>query len=287
EIKFKAKGRGLAIGGAHGFRKENEEMQKMGRIGHGRRSWKLSRWPGDPLRPPAAGQGKMQEYDKKHGKRTKIAWKHGFLQDLRCKHLESVESSLRRNKAYWLHRNIFKLVIWKPASRTLRHNTPYGYVVKYSKSLNKGLIQTLQHQPFNQSSKGRSRLPRIEEFHQKGFKIAGIIGQTKYIYSCLSTLETDVKVVKTSQEALQSPRYEPKAATSSPIKGATKVGNASKSSSMLRTTATQGNIPMSNPYSALDDESDEEVVNVYNESANLFQSKKTSRSSSTFTNAAG
>nr|GEZ73493.1 zinc knuckle CX2CX4HX4C [Tanacetum cinerariifolium] len=80
----------------------------------------------------------------------------------------------------------------------------------------------------------------------------------------------------------QSVRYEPKATTSAPKKGATNVGNASKSSSMLKTTTTstmQGNIPMSNPYFALDDESDEEVENVYDESADLFQSKKTDGSS--------
>nr|GFB36281.1 hypothetical protein [Tanacetum cinerariifolium] len=88
----------------------------------------------------------------------------------------------------------------------------------------------------------------------------------------------------------QTVRYEPKETTSAPKKRATNVGNASKSSSMLKTTATsatQGNIPMSNPYSALDDESDKEVENVYDESANLFQSKKTSGSSSSFTDAAG
>ncbi|GJS37320.1 MAK10-like protein [Tanacetum coccineum] len=53
------------------------------------------------------------------------------------------------------------------------------------------------------------------------------------------------------------------------------------------TSATQGNIPILNPYSALDDESDEEVKNVYDESANLFQSKKTGRSSSTYTDVVG
>ncbi|GKE04977.1 hypothetical protein Tco_1396995 [Tanacetum coccineum] len=64
----------------------------------------------------------------------------------------------------------------------------------------------------------------------------------------------------------QNVRYEPKATTSAPIKGATNVGNASKSSSMLKTTGTsskKGNIITSNSYSALDDESDEDVENVY------------------------
>ncbi|GJY71954.1 hypothetical protein Tco_0475657 [Tanacetum coccineum] len=48
-----------------------------------------------------------------------------------------------------------------------------------------------------------------------------------------------------------------------------------------------GNITMSNSYAALDDESEEEIENVYEESANLFNSTKTSESSSTFTATAG
>ncbi|GJZ88241.1 hypothetical protein Tco_0660023 [Tanacetum coccineum] len=70
-------------------------------------------------------------------------------------------------------------------------------------------------------------------------------------------------------------RYEPKATTSAPKKGVNNVGNASKSSSMLKTFVTstkKGNITTSN---------------MYDESANLFQSTKTSRSSSTFTAVAG
>ncbi|GJY59195.1 hypothetical protein Tco_0459087 [Tanacetum coccineum] len=75
----------------------------------------------------------------------------------------------------------------------------------------------------------------------------------------------------------QTVRYEPKTTKSAPKKRATNMGNASKPSFMLKitvTSATQGNIPILNPYSALDDEGDEEVKNVYDESANLFQSKK-------------
>ncbi|GKD09142.1 zinc knuckle CX2CX4HX4C containing protein [Tanacetum coccineum] len=77
--------------------------------------------------------------------------------------------------------------------------------------------------------------------------------------------------------------YEPKATTSAPKKGATNAGNASKSSSMLKTTGTlseKGKFTTSNPYSALDDESEEDVENVYDEPANLFSNSKTGGSSS-------
>nr|GEY32402.1 hypothetical protein [Tanacetum cinerariifolium] len=66
----------------------------------------------------------------------------------------------------------------------------------------------------------------------------------------------------------QNVRYEPKPTTSAPIKGATNVDTASKSPPMLKTTGTsskKGNIITSNSYSALDDESDEDVENVYDE----------------------
>ncbi|GJV42718.1 hypothetical protein Tco_1421158 [Tanacetum coccineum] len=67
----------------------------------------------------------------------------------------------------------------------------------------------------------------------------------------------------------QTVRYEPKATISTPKKGTTNVGNASKLSSMskkpLKATVTstkEGNITMSNSYAALDAESDEDVENV-------------------------
>ncbi|GKB35120.1 hypothetical protein Tco_0880062 [Tanacetum coccineum] len=47
-----------------------------------------------------------------------------------------------------------------------------------------------------------------------------------------------------------------------------------------------GNITMSNFYAALDDESEEDVENMYDESTNLLNSTKTGESSSTFTVAA-
>nr|GEW01590.1 RNA-directed DNA polymerase, eukaryota [Tanacetum cinerariifolium] len=51
--------------------------------------------------------------------------------------------------------------------------------------------------------------------------------------------------------------------------------------------AKEGNITMSNSYVALDDESGEDVENVYDESANLLISTRTDESSSTFTVAVG
>ncbi|GJT01690.1 zinc knuckle CX2CX4HX4C containing protein [Tanacetum coccineum] len=83
-----------------------------------------------------------------------------------------------------------------------------------------------------------------------------------------------------------------KATTSAPKKGATNLGNASKSSSLKNqppkatiTSPKEGKITMSNFYAALEDESDEDVENVYDESANLFHCK-IGKSSSTFMTAA-
>ncbi|GJX97437.1 zinc knuckle CX2CX4HX4C containing protein [Tanacetum coccineum] len=86
-------------------------------------------------------------------------------------------------------------------------------------------------------------------------------------------------------------RYEPKAITSSPKKGATNEGNASRSPTMSKTTgysSKNDNIITSNSYSALNEEEDEEedIENVYDETANLFPNTKTGESSS-FTSAAG
>ncbi|GJY87161.1 hypothetical protein Tco_0501789 [Tanacetum coccineum] len=73
----------------------------------------------------------------------------------------------------------------------------------------------------------------------------------------------------------QNVRYEPKTTTNTPKKGATNLGNASKSSSMKNqppkatiTSTNEGKITMSNSYVALEDESDEDVENVYDKSAN-------------------
>ncbi|GJU01156.1 zinc knuckle CX2CX4HX4C containing protein [Tanacetum coccineum] len=86
----------------------------------------------------------------------------------------------------------------------------------------------------------------------------------------------------------QNVRYEPKATTSAPKKGVTNVGNTSQSTSMLKTTgysSKKDNLSMSNSYSALNDE-EEDVQNVYDESANLLQNTKAGGSSS-FTATAG
>ncbi|GKE93094.1 zinc knuckle CX2CX4HX4C containing protein, partial [Tanacetum coccineum] len=78
----------------------------------------------------------------------------------------------------------------------------------------------------------------------------------------------------------QNVRYEPKTTTSAPKKEATNMDNASKSSSMLKTAGnfpTKDNITTSNSYSVLNDEEEDEeehVENVYDESTNLFPNTK-------------
>ncbi|PWA64391.1 zinc knuckle CX2CX4HX4C [Artemisia annua] len=73
----------------------------------------------------------------------------------------------------------------------------------------------------------------------------------------------------------QNVRYEPKATTSEPKKGANTMGNASKSSSMLKSTSPiskEGNITTSNSFAALVNDEDEDgkhVANLNEESANL------------------
>ncbi|GJV63167.1 zinc knuckle CX2CX4HX4C containing protein [Tanacetum coccineum] len=79
----------------------------------------------------------------------------------------------------------------------------------------------------------------------------------------------------------QNVRYEPKASTNAPKKGATNMGNASNSSSLLKNSgnsANNDNIISSNSFSALnidDEEEEEDVENVYDETANLFTNTKT------------
>ncbi|GKD05610.1 hypothetical protein Tco_1180584 [Tanacetum coccineum] len=83
--------------------------------------------------------------------------------------------------------------------------------------------------------------------------------------------------------------YEPKATTSAPKKGTTYVGYTSQSTPMLKTTdnsSKKDNLSMSNSFSALNEEEEEDVENMYDESANLIQNTKAGGSSS-FTAAAG
>nr|GEW97662.1 hypothetical protein [Tanacetum cinerariifolium] len=78
----------------------------------------------------------------------------------------------------------------------------------------------------------------------------------------------------------QNVRYEPKVNTRAPKKGVTNVGNTSQSSSMLKMTSKSSkkdSLSMSNSFSALNDE--EDVKNVYDESANLIQNTKAGGSS--------
>ncbi|GJU14556.1 hypothetical protein Tco_1142522, partial [Tanacetum coccineum] len=68
-------------------------------------------------------------------------------------------------------------------------------------------------------------------------------------------------------------RYDPKVSTSAPKKGTTYVGYTSQSTPMLKTTGNSSkkdNLSMSNSFSALNEEEEEDVENVYDESANLI-----------------
>ncbi|GKE50323.1 hypothetical protein Tco_1481581 [Tanacetum coccineum] len=89
----------------------------------------------------------------------------------------------------------------------------------------------------------------------------------------------------TGPSVKQTVRYEPKATTIARKKGATNVSNPSKSSSMLKTVDTSpknDNFTTSNSFSALnkEEEDDEEVENMYDESANLVPNTNTAGSSS-------
>ncbi|GJU27727.1 zinc knuckle CX2CX4HX4C containing protein [Tanacetum coccineum] len=78
----------------------------------------------------------------------------------------------------------------------------------------------------------------------------------------------------------QTVRFEPKATTSVPKKRVSNLVGTSKSPSMSKNkppkvtvpSSKLDNIPMSNSYAALDEESDEDVENVYDKSANLLHS---------------
>nr|GEW14062.1 zinc knuckle CX2CX4HX4C [Tanacetum cinerariifolium] len=88
----------------------------------------------------------------------------------------------------------------------------------------------------------------------------------------------------TGPSVKQAVRYEPKATTIASKKGATNVSNPSKLSSILKTADTSSkndNFTTSNSFSVLnDEEDDEEVDNVYDESVNLVPNTNTVRSSS-------
>nr|GEU71290.1 hypothetical protein [Tanacetum cinerariifolium] len=89
----------------------------------------------------------------------------------------------------------------------------------------------------------------------------------------------------TSPFIKQTVRYDPKSTTIAPKKGATNVNNPSKSSSMLKTMDTSpknDNFTTSNSFFALNDEEeeDEEVENVYDESDNLVLNTNIAGSSS-------
>ncbi|GJX89820.1 zinc knuckle CX2CX4HX4C containing protein [Tanacetum coccineum] len=132
----------------------------------------------------------------------------------------------------------------------------------------------------------------IHDHCPKKVLISPIVANSNVVTPTAATSNVVAPTVEKTNDGFQTmgkkeeEGYEPKATTSAPKKKTTNVGNAK---SMLNTTITstkKGNIATSNPYFALEDESDEDVENVYDESDNLFQSTKTDKSSS-FTAAVG
>ncbi|GJU20786.1 zinc knuckle CX2CX4HX4C containing protein [Tanacetum coccineum] len=108
---------------------------------------------------------------------------------------------------------------------------------------------------------------------------------------CLKKVVATPRVNLTNDGVQQLKRYEPKAATSVPMKVVSNMSSTSKSPFMSKNqppkvtvpSSKEDNITMSNSYKALDEESEEDVENVYDESANLLHSTQTGGSSSTFT----
>ncbi|GJZ31168.1 hypothetical protein Tco_0576215 [Tanacetum coccineum] len=126
--------------------------------------------------------------------------------------------------------------------------------------------------------------PTVEKSND-GFQMVGKKRRVEVNPSLLMVVRFTGPFVK------QTVRYEPKATTSAPKKGATNVSNPSKSSSMLKTADTSlknDDFTTSNSFFSLNDEEedDEEVENMYDELANLVPNKNTGGSSS-FTAVAG
>ncbi|GJT54053.1 zinc knuckle CX2CX4HX4C containing protein, partial [Tanacetum coccineum] len=86
-----------------------------------------------------------------------------------------------------------------------------------------------------------------------------------------------------SPSVKQNVRYEPKATTSAQIKGTTNVGDAQKKGATAGFSSKNDNIFTSNSYSALnvvEEDKDEVVENVHDETANLFTNTPSGGSSS-------
>ncbi|GJZ40300.1 putative reverse transcriptase domain-containing protein [Tanacetum coccineum] len=102
---------------------------------------------------------------------------------VKCKQAAS-SRALRRKKANWLRRNIFKLSICKSRVSSLWRNTlkGFGSIADGLDHVNPVIRLPIEH--------GISRV-------LGGFEITGNIGQTNYSYSGLSTLETTNETMDT------------------------------------------------------------------------------------------
>nr|GEV35054.1 hypothetical protein [Tanacetum cinerariifolium] len=98
----------------------------------------------------------------------------------------------------------------------------------------------------------------------------------KKVSASLTKKKGKSKSTNGGQSVKQTVRYKPKEITSVPKKRVFNLGNMSKAMSknqppkVIVPSSKEDNITMSNSYVSLDEESDEDVENVYDESANLF-----------------
>ncbi|GJT69892.1 hypothetical protein Tco_1029178 [Tanacetum coccineum] len=127
-----------------------------------------------------------------------------------------------------------------------------------------------------------TRLPKEELLTQQAD--LWMVVTISILYLLKKGYSTKATIFCTGPSVKQNLRYEPKASTRAPKKGATNVGDASKLTSSLKnivSSSKNDNIVTSNSYFALGEEdAEEDVKNVYDESANLFTNTQTGGSSS-------
>nr|GEV17745.1 hypothetical protein [Tanacetum cinerariifolium] len=147
-----------------------------------------------------------------------------------------------------------------------------------------------EEEPIKQAAKE----PAIKKATKKGIKASKTKARKNEAKEVAKAKVDKEQAIKKASKGKKT--YELKVTTNVPKKRATIMGNASKSSLSQVSTllknqplkanvppTKEGNITMSNSYAALNDESEEEIKNMYDESANILNSTKIGRVLSTFT----